>query len=276
MHAHVCSALYWYQLWGNNDLCVNPTSVDMAEEANEWYDSVALHCRKDVSAHGIMNWNMVWKIDWTGECIQLHVTGTAQCTLNYLAYLECCHLTAGALCMSKSGIVNRILIQGGHIRIGHWLQLPSSQMWWRGALAVHPNRKLAQYVCAGICHGYSITIRHSSYLFIEIWSLQWNMVKWWRGTLARSERRRGYWVHSSILSFRRSMSAHLGSFWRLTQENGDLSSTSPPHVETVDCKRTMLFSYVTVDDITTRVLKLGRGAVPALDGSTKTVWRIVQ
>ena len=97
MHAHVCSALYWYQLWGNNDLCVNPTSLDMAEEANEWYDSVALHCRKDVFAHGIMNWNMVWKIDWTGECIQLHVTGTAQCTLNYLAYLECCHLTAGAL-----------------------------------------------------------------------------------------------------------------------------------------------------------------------------------
>ena len=44
----------------------------------------------------------------------------------------------------------------------------------------------------------------------------------------RSERRRGCWAHSSVHSSQRSMSAHLGSFRRRTQENGDSSSTSPP------------------------------------------------
>ena len=62
------------------------------------------------------------------------------------------------------------------------------------------------------------------------------------------------------------MSAHSGSFRRWTQESGDSSLTSPPHGESVNdgiAKELCSLSYVMVDDIATRVLKLGRGVLVA-------------
>ena len=78
---HICGQLYTgtkCETNTNNDLCVNLTSVGMAKEANEWYDSATLHW-KGVSTHWIMDWNMEWNMEWNGgmENALLNVRWTA-------------------------------------------------------------------------------------------------------------------------------------------------------------------------------------------------------
>ena len=136
---------------------------------------------------------------------------------------------------------------------------------WERALAVHPDRELAQYVCTGICQGFHIGF---NYHLAQLIPVHRNMksamehgevVERYLGEEREAKRVLG--------PFKRSLfpEVHVSPFgvipkadpgkWRLIL---DLSSPRGNSVNDGITKELCSLSYVTVDDIATRVLICGQ------------------
>ena len=141
---------------------------------------------------------------------------------------------------------------------------------WERALAVHPDREFAQYVCSGIRHGFRIGFN----------DLQAQLAPVHRNMISAMEHRE---VVEKYLGEEREAQRVLGPFkrslfpevhvspfgvipkaesgkWRLIL---DLSSPRGKSVNDGIARDLCSLSYVSVDDIATRVLELGRGALVA-------------
>ena len=141
---------------------------------------------------------------------------------------------------------------------------------WERALAVHPDRKFAQYVCSGIRHGFHVGF---DYHRARLTPIHRNMksavehgevVEKYLGEEREAQRVLGPfkrslfpWVHVS--PFGVIPKADLGK-WRLIL---DLFSPHGSSVNDGIVKELCSLSCMMVDDIASRVLKLGRGALVA-------------
>ena len=141
---------------------------------------------------------------------------------------------------------------------------------WERALAVHPNREFAQYVCAGIRHGFCIGFDYHRAGLIPVHRNMKSAME--HGEVVEKYLGEEREVQRVLGPFKRSLfpEVHVSPFgvipktdpgkWRLIL---DLSSPRGNSVNDGIAKELCSLSYVTVDDIATRVLKLGRGALVA-------------
>ena len=141
---------------------------------------------------------------------------------------------------------------------------------WESALVTHPDRELAQYVCVGICHGFRIGFNYHRARLIPVHRNMKSAME--HGEVVERYLGEEQEVQRVLSPFKRSLfpEVHVSPFgvipkadpgkWRFIL---DLSSPCGNSVNDGIAKELCSLSYVTVDDIATRVLKLGKGALVA-------------
>ena len=141
---------------------------------------------------------------------------------------------------------------------------------WERALAAHPDREFAQYVCTGIRHGFRIGFDYHRARLIPVHRNMKSAME--HGEVVERYLGEEREAQRVLGPFKRSLfpEVHVSPFgvipkadpgkWRLIL---DLSSPRGNSVNDGIAKELCSLSYVTVDDIATRVLKLGKGALVA-------------